>query len=77
MNCLIIIPCYNAENTIKRAIKSALNQSYKNITVAVIDDCSTDNSLQVIESIKDNRLIIYKNIINNIVILVFNFGRSN
>lgn len=64
MNCLIIIPCYNAENTIKRAIKSALNQSYENITVAVIDDCSTDNSLQVIESIKDERLIVYKNIIN-------------
>lgn len=64
MNCLIIIPCYNAENTIKRAINSALNQSYENITVAVIDDCSTDNSLQVIESIKDERLIVYKNIIN-------------
>ncbi len=64
MNCLIIIPCYNAEITIKRAIESALNQSYENITVAVIDDCSTDNSLEVIESIKDKRLIVYKNVIN-------------
>ncbi len=53
----IIIPAYNAENYIRRAIESALNQTYKNIEIFVIDDGSTDNTAKIIKSYKDPRLI--------------------
>ncbi|NET72233.1 MAG: glycosyltransferase [Sphaerospermopsis sp. SIO1G2] len=46
----ILIPCYNAEKWIKQAIESALNQEYSNKEVIVIDDGSTDNSLELITS---------------------------
>ncbi|MGB2925471.1 MAG: glycosyltransferase [Limnothrix sp.] len=52
----ILIPCYNAERWIAQAIESALNQTYPNKEVIVVDDGSTDNSLSVIESFGD-RLI--------------------
>ena len=45
------IPCFNAENTIGRAIKSALNQDWPNIEVIIVDDCSTDRSCQVIKKV--------------------------
>ena len=50
----IIIPTYNREKTISRAILSALNQTYKNIEIIVIDNCSTDNSNNIISQISLN-----------------------
>jgi len=44
----IIIPCYNAEAYVGEAIESALGQTYPNVAVIVIDDGSTDGSLEVI-----------------------------
>jgi glycosyltransferase involved in cell wall biosynthesis len=54
----IVIPCYNCESTVLEAIQSALNQSYKNIEVIVINDGSVDNSKEIIiqELSKDTRL---------------------
>ncbi|WP_353930087.1 glycosyltransferase [Okeanomitos corallinicola TIOX110] len=46
----ILIPCYNAEKWITQAIESALNQTYLNKEVIVVDDGSTDNSLEIIKS---------------------------
>jgi glycosyltransferase involved in cell wall biosynthesis len=46
----IIIPCYNAEIYVAEAIQSALDQSYPNCEIIVVDDGSTDLSLQVIKS---------------------------
>jgi glycosyltransferase involved in cell wall biosynthesis len=44
----ILIPCYNAERWIAQAIQSALDQTYPHKEVIVIDDGSTDGSLQII-----------------------------
>ena len=46
----ILIPCYNAERWIEQSISSALNQTYENIEVIVVDDGSTDRSLEAIKS---------------------------
>jgi glycosyltransferase involved in cell wall biosynthesis len=49
----IIIPCYNSEKYISEAIESALNQTYPNIEVIVIDDGSTDKSVEEIQKYGD------------------------
>ncbi len=45
----IIIPVYNTEQYIEKCILSALNQTYRNAEIICVNDCSTDNSLDIIE----------------------------
>lgn len=52
----VIIPSYNHEKYIKDCVMSVINQTYKNLEILVIDDCSTDNSKTILKKIKDNRL---------------------
>lgn len=51
-NISVLIPAYNSENTIKRCIDSVLNQTYKNITIIVVNDGSTDNTLNILKEYK-------------------------
>ncbi len=55
----VIIPCFNATKYIGLAIESALNQTYKNLEIIIINDGSTDNSEEIIQHYQklDNRLI--------------------
>lgn len=46
---MIITVCYNAENTIRRTIESALKQAYSNIENIIVYDKSTDNTLSIIK----------------------------
>ena len=50
----IIIPLYNSEKFIKDTINSVLFQTYTNWEVIIVDDCSTDNSVEIILKIIDN-----------------------
>ena len=54
----IIMPAYNAEKYISESIDSVLNQTYQNWELLVIDDCSTDNTANIINSYcnKDSRI---------------------
>lgn len=47
------ITCYNASDTIERAIASALNQDWPNLEVLVVDDHSSDGSLDIIRALAD------------------------
>lgn len=54
----VIIPCYNREKYISEAIDSALVQSYPNIEIIVVDDGSTDKSVEVIKKYKESVILI-------------------
>ncbi len=64
-NCMpaisVVMPLYNAEKYVKKTIHSILNQTYRDFELIIVDDCSTDNSVQVVESIQDNRIKLFCN----------------
>lgn len=55
----IIVPCYNASHYIQEVLLSIQNQTYKNIQCILINDGSTDNTLEIITSFPDERFEIY------------------
>ena len=62
----IIIPLYNREKTISRAIESILNQTFQDFEIIVVDDCSNDCSAEIVHNLKilDSRIKYLKNEIN-------------
>ena len=59
----ILIPVYNRENLIEETIQSALNQTYKNIEVIVVDNQSKDNTWNILKKLasEDERIKIFQN----------------
>lgn len=57
----VIMPVYNAGGYLKIAVESLLNQTYVDFELLAIDDCSTDGSLDLLQSYKDCRIRILKN----------------
>ncbi len=57
----VLLATYNGEKYIKEQIDSILKQTYKNIRLIISDDCSTDNTVRILEEYKekDNRIEIY------------------
>ena len=55
----VIIPTYNREALVCRAIQSVLNQSYQNFEIIVVDDGSTDNSANIVRAINDDRIRLF------------------
>lgn len=54
----ICIPMYNAEKTIGKAVASILTQTYAGFELIVVDNCSTDNSVKIVEEFNDPRITI-------------------
>ena len=59
----VLISTYNNEKTILQAVDSILMQDYKNFEILIINDCSTDNTANLLEQIKekDERIFVFSN----------------
>lgn len=62
----IVIPVYNSEKTIGKCLDSLVNQTYENIEIICVNDCSKDNSLSVLEqyAAQDRRIVVINHIEN-------------
>lgn len=57
----VVMPAYNASSTILEAVQSALQQTLVDIEVVVCNDASTDDTLNILKSIQDPRLVVISN----------------
>ena len=54
----VIMSVYNAEKYLDLAIESILNQSFRNFEFIIIEDCSTDNSLEILKNYAEKTLVL-------------------
>lgn len=57
----VVMPVYNSEKYLRESIESILNQTFRDFELIIIDDCSTDNSIKIVESYNDKRIKIFQN----------------
>jgi len=62
----ILIPVYNVERYVQQALDSIASQTYANLQVIVVDDCSTDSTAEIVERFceRDPRFVLLKNVTN-------------
>jgi glycosyltransferase involved in cell wall biosynthesis len=72
----VLMPVYNGELYIRQAIDSILNQTFSDFEFIIIDDCSTDSSVAIINSYTDPRIRLITNLHNKGVSAVANQGNS-
>lgn len=70
----VVMPAYNGEKYIGDAIESILDQTYENFELIIVEDKSTDNTLDVIRKYKDSRISLYLNSNNRGIAYSTNLG---
>lgn len=75
----VVIPVFNGEKHVRRAIESVANQTYQNMEIIIVDDGSTDNTPQIISAFikKDPRIITITNETNFGFVKSLNKGIEN
>lgn len=61
MKVTVFIPVYNGEPFLAEAIQSVLGQTYRDFELLVVDDCSTDRSVEIVRSFRDPRIRLERN----------------
>ena len=74
----VLIPTYNVEAFVEQAISSICNQTYTNLEIIIIDDCSTDQTYPIVEELaaKDNRIKLFRNSSNKKIATTLNTAFS-
>ena len=75
----IVLPVYNGEKYLRQAIKSVLNQTYKNLELIIVNDNSTDSSLDIVKEFEriDSRVKVISNPSNLKLPTSLNIGFKN
>lgn len=63
----ILMPTYNVEKFVEKAVISIINQTYKNFELIIVDDCSTDRTYEILEKLAmgNNRIKLFRNDTNS------------
>jgi glycosyltransferase involved in cell wall biosynthesis len=72
----VLIPTYNVELYVEEAVRSIINQTYKNLEIIVVDDHSTDNTYNILLklSLEDKRVRLFRNEKNLRIAKTLNFA---
>lgn len=70
----VLMVNYNHADTIEKSIRSVLEQTYSKLQLIIVDDGSTDNSVEIINSIDDSRIELYEEKENKQICAVTNIG---
>ncbi|QSE98406.1 glycosyltransferase family 2 protein [Fulvivirga lutea] len=70
----VIMTTYNVENYVLESIQSILSQTYKNLELIIVDDASSDNTVEIIKELNDPRIQLYRNKVNCGTYYSKNFG---
>ena len=75
----VVLPVYNGAKRVSKAIESVLSQSYTNLELIIVNDCSTDNTMEVLRGYadKDSRIKVYENEVNQKLPRTLNNGFSH
>ena len=72
----VLMVNYNHADTIEKSIRSVLEQTYSKLQLIIVDDGSTDNSVEIINSIDDSRIELYEEKENKQICAVTNIGMN-
>lgn len=60
----VVMPVYNCERTIEEAVQSVLRQTYENLELIIVDDCSSDRTADIVSGMQDPRIRLIRNKVN-------------
>ena len=73
----VLLPNYNNASYLKEAIDSILNQTFQDFELLIVDDGSSDNSIEIIRSYSDSRIKLIEKSSNSGIVDTLNIGLDN